>query len=147
MKTSDHAVQCPSARPDLPDATLLGVVRDPSAADAVEILPVTVDAQPLIDLIPEGVPVGSILRFAAGCRESACAHFADERCRLASRIVADLPEVVDRIARCAIRPRCRWWRQEGIAACRRCPQILTEPLAATEAMIAVATPQTSGARA
>jgi hypothetical protein len=138
-------VQCPSADPRLPDAKVIGVVRDAAAAHAVEILPVAVDPQPLIDLIPADLPVRAVLRFAGSCQESACAHFAAGRCELASRVVAQLPEVVDRIARCAIRPRCRWWRQEGIAACRRCPQVLTEPLAPDATMVAVATPHATGA--
>ncbi|WP_256973461.1 hypothetical protein [Nostoc sp. T09] len=33
------------------------------------------------------------------------------------RIVEDLPGVVQ------IRSSCRWWQQEGKAACMRCPQI------------------------
>ncbi|HEV2643353.1 MAG TPA: hypothetical protein VGT98_11620 [Candidatus Elarobacter sp.] len=140
-------VQCPSADPRLPDAKVLGIVRDAEAAVAVEILPELVDPQPLIDLIPAELPVRSILRFAGSCQESRCAHFGAGKCGLATRVVAQMPEVVDRIARCAIRPRCRWWRQEGIAACRRCPQVLTEPLAPTDLMVSVATPSASGASA
>jgi hypothetical protein len=140
-------VQCPSADPRLPDAKVLGIVRDPDGAHAVDILPELVDPQPLIDLIPAELPVRSILRFAASCQESRCGHFAAGKCGLATRIVAQLPEVADRIARCAIRPRCRWWRQEGIAACRRCPQVLTEPYAPSDTMVLVATPAASGASA
>jgi len=140
-------IQCPSADSRLPDAKVIGIVRDAGAPAAVEILPVAVEPKLLIDLIPAELPVRSVLRFAGSCQESACSHFSAGRCELASRVVAQLPEVVDRIARCAIRPRCKWWHQEGIAACRRCPQVLTEPLAPTETMVAVATPHTSGAQA
>jgi hypothetical protein len=139
-------VQCPSADPRLPDTKVIGIVRDANDPRTVEILPVAVEPAPLIDLIPAELPVRAVLRFAGSCQESACAHFENGRCELARRVVAQLPEVVERIARCGIRPRCRWWRQEGIAACRRCPQVLTEPLAASETMVSVATPHRSGAQ-
>jgi len=54
------------------------------------------------------------------------------RC-LAAMIVQWLPSVVDTLPPCAIRPACRWWQQEGKAACVRCPQVVTEtfkPIAA-----------------
>jgi len=37
-----------------------------------------------------------------------------------------LDPVVSALPRCAIRPVCRWFRQEGRAACLRCPQVATE---------------------
>jgi hypothetical protein len=33
--------------------------------------------------------------------------------------------VVDQLPACNIRAECRWFRQEGRAACLRCPQIMT----------------------
>lgn len=147
METIVGGIQCPSADPRLPDAKVIGIVTGEDAAAPVRILPVAAEPQPLIDLIPDALPVRSVLRFSGSCQESACAHFSAGRCELASRVVAQLPEVVDRIARCAIRPRCRWWRQEGVAACRRCPQVLTEPFAPSDTMVAVATPHTPGASA
>jgi hypothetical protein len=36
-----------------------------------------------------------------------------------------LPEVVDSLPACNICRDCRWFRQEGRAACMRCPQIVT----------------------
>jgi hypothetical protein len=55
-----------------------------------------------------------------------CQHFDGGRCRLASRIVGGLPEVVSGLPPCHLRPTCLWWRQEGAAACRRCPQIVSQ---------------------
>ncbi|MFB2972660.1 hypothetical protein ACE1CD_27180 [Aerosakkonema sp. BLCC-F183] len=42
-----------------------------------------------------------------------------------SKTVKILSEVVERLPRCQIRSNCRWWKQEGRAACRRCPQVVT----------------------
>ena len=68
----------------------------------------------------------AVFRTAAPCAANACLHFAQGRCRLASRIVDDLSEAVDGLPACRIRPSCRWWQQEGKAACLRCPLIVTE---------------------
>jgi len=36
-----------------------------------------------------------------------------------------LPPVVDSLPPCTIRKECRWFAQEGAAACMRCPEITT----------------------
>jgi hypothetical protein len=36
-----------------------------------------------------------------------------------------MPAVVDALPPCLIRKECRWYSQEGGAACRRCPEITT----------------------
>ena len=41
------------------------------------------------------------------------------------RIVQQLPTVVETLPACQIRSSCRWWLQEGKAACYRCPQMVT----------------------
>jgi hypothetical protein len=53
-------------------------------------------------------------------------HFDGHDCRLATRLVQLLPAVVDRLPPCHVRPDCRWWQQEGKAACLRCPQVVTD---------------------
>ena len=40
--------------------------------------------------------------------------------------------VVRALPRCAIRPTCRWFRQEGPAACFRCPQVVTDSRTASD---------------
>ena len=68
----------------------------------------------------------AVFRTAAPGAASACVHFAQNRCRLVSRIVEELPEAVDGLPPCRIRSACRWWQQEGKVACLRCPLIVTE---------------------
>ena len=46
-------------------------------------------------------------------------------CKLATRIVQILPAVVSGLPPCIVRASCRWYAQEGGAACLRCPQIVT----------------------
>lgn len=86
------------------------------------------------------LPPTAVFRFAAPCEESACAHFDGEDCSLAGRIVDLLPPVVEVLPPCAIRSRCRWWGQEGRAACLRCPMIATTPADADERLRQAAAP-------
>ena len=74
-----------------------------------------------------------VFRFTAPCVSNGCAHFDGERCRLATRIVNRLETAVDEAPDCALKPACRWWRQEGEAACLRCPMIITESHGAEDA--------------
>ena len=86
-------------------------------------------------------PPTEVLRLAATCEESRCAHFDGTDCRLANRIVTLLPPVVSVLPRCAIRPECRWFQQEGRAACLRCPQVVTELPDASPAQRLAARPE------
>jgi hypothetical protein len=66
-----------------------------------------------------------IYRLSATCAEHKCPHFDGADCRLATRIVNILPAVVDALPPCTIRKDCRWFSQEGGAACKRCPEVTT----------------------
>jgi hypothetical protein len=138
-------ISCPSAQPDQPDAAIIGVVHREGAACHVELLRNSVPSDLLIGLVPAKVRPTELLRFAAPCAESMCAHFHEDECKLAKRIVSRLPEATDHLRPCAIRPTCRWFRQEGAAACRRCPLVITEPYNATGLMREVAVPSKRGA--
>lgn len=91
------------------------------------------------DLLALADPVSSsdVFRFASRCRGCACVHFSGSACRLAARGVAVLAEVTTDVPKCAIRPQCRWFRQEGIAICKRCPQIVTEQYSPSPEMLRV----------
>jgi hypothetical protein len=67
-------------------------------------------------------------------------HFGEGRCRLASKIVRLLGESTAELPPCSIRQECRWWLQEGVSACLRCPQIVTHDGLQTEAWQKVADP-------
>jgi hypothetical protein len=66
-----------------------------------------------------------VFRLAATCAEHRCPHFDGADCQLATRIANMLPAAVDSLPPCLIRKECRWYTQEGEAACRRCPEITT----------------------
>lgn len=119
------ALMCPSAQPDMEDCRVLGVVggcaEKPRTAYLTQILPAT----PEILGMAGSVPPGEVFRLAARCEEQKCTHFDGRDCRLATRIVEILPAVVDVLPPCLLRPECRWYQQEGKAACFRCPQVMT----------------------
>jgi len=117
---------CPSAQPEWQGAIAFGVVGGTGSEPRVKYID---EAQPVTDeLLAFAAPVTApeVFRFAAPCLNAGCVHFQSDRCTLVSRVVKLLPEVVDSLPRCAIRAACRWWRQEGGAACRRCPQVVTD---------------------
>jgi len=66
-----------------------------------------------------------VFRLSATCAEHACPHYDGADCALATRVVTLLPPAVDSLPRCVIRKDCRWYTQEGGAACLRCPEITT----------------------
>lgn len=131
---------CPSAKPELADSVVFGVlsgtVEEPSVVYLKQLQPVT------DELIAQVSPVTpkEVFRTAAPCAESGCQHFDGKDCRLAMRIVDKLPVVVEELPPCSIRRDCRWWQQEGKAACMRCPQVITDNYNPSELMREVATP-------
>ena len=66
-----------------------------------------------------------VFRLAATCAEHKCPHFDGSDCQLAVRIVQILPAAVETLPPFIIRQDCRWYSQEGRAACQRCPEITT----------------------
>jgi hypothetical protein len=86
------------------------------------------------------VPPTQVLRIAAPCQETACCHFDGKDCRLATKLVQLMPPVAESLPPCRIRPDCRWFVQEGRAACQRCPQIVTYSVNPTAELSLAATP-------
>ncbi len=116
---------CPSAQPGMDRAMVLGVVQQDGPRPVVEYLNVRVSATPEILALAAPLKPTEVFRLAATCAEHKCPHFEGADCRLAARVAKMLPPVVDSLPPCAIRKECRWFAQEGAAACMRCPQITT----------------------
>jgi hypothetical protein len=131
---------CPSAQPGMEGSVAFGVVagtpEDPRVAWFERPVPVT------SELLALTAPVDptQVLRISAPCQEKACCHFDGADCRLATRLVQLLPAVVQSLPPCRIRPDCRWFIQEGAAACRVCPQVVTFCVEPSDLMNAAATP-------
>lgn len=99
------------------------------------------------DILKLAGPVNpaEVFRFAAPCACSGCGHFAAEeaQCRLVQKVVRWVPMAVDKLPECSIRPSCRWWQQEGRAACQRCPSVVTNNYQPSEEMRQAADPMTA----
>jgi hypothetical protein len=120
----DHLL-CPSAQPNQAEAVTIGIVGGEPSAPRVSYLRPSLPVVPELLALAAPVEPTEVFRFAAPCAESACQHFEANDCTLAQKI-ASLVEGRDHgVPACAIRPRCRWWNQEGTAACRQCPMIVT----------------------
>ncbi|HEY1544024.1 MAG TPA: hypothetical protein VGG01_16580 [Xanthobacteraceae bacterium] len=121
----ERALKCPSAQPGMGDTQVLGVVSRDAETPRLAYLDQPMAATPDIIEMAAPVAVSEIFRLSARCEESKCMHFDGAKCQLAVRIANLLPEAVDTLPACNIRADCRWFRQEGRAACLRCPQIVT----------------------
>ena len=99
-------------------------------ADAPEVAYLT-EPQPVTpELLALAQPVrpAEVFRFAAPCIHGGCPHYATEeaKCKIAEKVVRWERVVVDKLPACTIRASCRWWEQEGKAACMRCPLVVTD---------------------
>ena len=120
------ALLCPSAPAGADESIVIGVVLGDADAPRVAYLKAPLPVTP--ELLERTAPASpnEVLRTAAPCAEGGCRHFDGADCTLAKRFVDLLDATVDRPPPCAIRPSCRWWKQEGRAACARCPQVVTQ---------------------
>lgn len=117
---------CPSARPEMAESVLFGVVGGSVEEPRVDYLAVPQPVTEALLQLAGPVRPTKVFRFAAPCAGSDCEHFDGARCRLATRVAELLPAVTAVLPPCRLRPSCRWWQQEGPAACHRCPQVVTE---------------------
>jgi hypothetical protein len=104
---------------------ILGVVQQDGPTPMLAYLSQHVPATPEVLAMAAPLKPTEVFRLAATCAEHRCPHFDGADCRLATRVVRMMPAVVDALPPCLIRKECRWYAQEGGAACRRCPEITT----------------------
>ncbi len=116
---------CPSAQPGMDQCRVLGVVQQQGPTPMLQYLNEDVPATPEVLAMSAPLKPTEVFRLAATCAEHRCPHFDGADCRLATRVVQILPAVVDTLPPCIIRKQCRWYSQEGGAACKRCPAITT----------------------
>lgn len=116
---------CPSTQPRSQESVVFavvgGTVQEPRLRYLEEPMPINDDSLDLSALVEPT----EIFRFAAPCARKACQHFDGSKCRLVSKTVQLLSEVVEVLPPCQIRSNCQWWQQESHAACKRCPQVVT----------------------
>ena len=131
---------CPSARPEWPQARVFGVVTGSVSQPRVQYLERAISVSAEITSMTVPVSPTEVLRIAAPCMRSACQHFQQSRCHLAEKIVDGLPPFGETLPECSIRGHCRWFAQEGSAACFRCPQVVTDAPPLDSRMVAITDP-------
>ncbi|WP_201253421.1 nitrogen fixation protein [Nodularia spumigena] len=140
---SEKTTLCPSARPEPGESLVFGVIGGTVTEPRVAYLkqPQTMTEE-LIAKVSPATPA-EVFRTASTCATNNCQHFDGQDCGLVTRIVDQFPIALEELPPCSIRRDCRWWQQEGKAACMRCPQVITDNYNASELMIQVATPTVS----
>jgi hypothetical protein len=136
----DDVPHCPSAQPEMAGVAVFGIIggtlAEPRAAYLDRLVPLT----PGIAETVAPVRPDEVFRMAAPCAANGCEHYGGGRCSLASRLVQLVPSVVTSAPPCRLRPACMWWRQEGLEACLRCPQVVTRMYGASAELIGAASP-------
>jgi hypothetical protein len=131
MPVSVTDLMCPSSHPSVEGCQVIGIVEKGDGGPEVAYLHEHVSATPeVLDLAGPANP-GEVFRLAAPCQTKTCPHFGGGACGLITSIVKTLAPVVDALPPCLIRKECRWFHQEGAAACHRCPQVVTVTRPAT----------------
>jgi hypothetical protein len=126
IEEQKNGLLCPSAPPDWTGATAIGLVS--GTADEPRVIPLEqrLAATPELLALAEPVLPTEVFRFAADCAGSGCQHFQKGMCHLAQKVVRLLPQSSPGMPFCTIRASCRWFSQEGRAACHRCSQVVTD---------------------
>jgi hypothetical protein len=132
---SSTSLLCPSADAEMAGSVIFGIVVGTPEAPHVVHLDRVKPIPPELLALDAPVQPAEIFRIAATCIENGCKHFDGANCRLTERIVDGLPAVTERLPACAIRANCRWWHQEGTAACLRCQQVVRDNYIASEQLI------------
>lgn len=117
---------CPSAQPGQDGAFAFGVVGGTPGERRVGYLQGRVPVSDELLALSGPVKPTEVFRFGAPCVGTACSHFNGSTCQLATKLVQLAPAITRDLPACHLRPDCRWWKQEGKAACMRCPAIMTD---------------------
>lgn len=121
-------MRCPSSTCE-PGHLLLGIVRPDGTLSHISP-PIEVDVSFVEKASAKGQRLPeSRFRFAGPCVESSCCHWLGERCSVGDEVAsaAERPDGSYKLNPCHIRPTCRWWAQNGGAACQICPLIVRSP--------------------
>lgn len=133
-------VHCPSAQPDWKGSFAFGLVEGTPSEPRVRYLERRLPVTQELLALTRPVAATEVLRFAAPCANGGCQHFRAGSCRLAAKVVERLEPVTDALPTCEVRAVCRWFAQEGAAACLRCPAIVTDRFSADPVMREVTDP-------
>ena len=124
MKNKE-SVLCPSSRAQK-GARLLGV-RQEDGRMAILPQPLLINDS-FIEEANKHSHAEQQFRFTNKCIESGCKQWTGNRCGVADTIIAVINDLVtgDELPVCAIRTKCRWFKQNGVESCKICSFVITE---------------------
>lgn len=121
---------CPST--PVGNATVfLGMI---TSARRVAYVTPAIPASVVLDDLDSVEGAESRYRFAGPCVTSSCGFWTGDHCGLGARMVESYQETMDEaveLPKCAIRRTCRWFAEQGAAACSPCSYVVTDARDAT----------------
>ena len=124
MKTN-KTILCPSSRAQT-GARLLGI-RQEDGRVAILPEPLKID-ESFIDISNQLATAEQQFRFTNKFVESGCKQWTGQRCGVADNLIqaSQSLKLETTLPKCGIRGQCRWYHQNGAAACKICPLVITE---------------------
>lgn len=124
MKTN-KTILCPSSRAQT-GARLLGI-RQEDGRVAILPEPLKID-ESFIDISNQLAHAEQQFRFTNKCVESGCKQWTGQRCGVSDNLIqaSQFLKLDNSLPECGIRAQCRWYNQNGAAACNICPLVITE---------------------
>lgn len=126
---SESAILCPSWRCEA-GASLIGIVL-PDGTVAFSKERIAID-EAFVEAARQGRSPEKRFRFSSTCKRAACVQWTGGKCGIADVVIEEhshrgaAPNESLELPECSIRPLCRWHLQAGDAACRACPEIVTD---------------------
>jgi hypothetical protein len=120
----DSRALCPSGKCE-PGAKLLGIIQ---ADGTVGYLgdPIEIDGD-FSDRAHRGRTPERRFRFVNPCAECGCRQWTGTRCGVIDKVLTELEgSETEQLPKCGIRPHCRWFKQNGAAACAVCSLVITD---------------------
>lgn len=125
MKDEEEAT-CPSSQCK-EGSLLLGIVQADGRMGFLGV-PLEVDTS-FVERAHAGRSPERRFRFASPCLECGCQQWTGSRCRVIDDVIDEVADTGSSdLPRCGIRGSCRWFRQQGVDACRVCPIVITDTL-------------------
>jgi hypothetical protein len=118
---------CPST-PAANATVFLGMITP--AGRVAYVTPAVPSATVLQTLDDTAGTLESRYRFAGRCVTGSCGFWTGDHCGLGAKLAASYQEVAGaapaELPRCAIRRTCRWFAEQGAAACSPCSYVTTD---------------------
>jgi hypothetical protein len=121
---------CPSASRD--SATVVLGVAMTTGEIAYASPRVTASPDLLAALSAGLASLESRYRLAGPCAEARCGFWSGTGCSLGEELARSFaishrsPDAADVMPKCSIRAECRWFAEQGRAACHACPHVITD---------------------